>query len=161
MIMHETTAHDLITGLELVRHPEGGWFRETYRSNETVPAQALPERFTGSRAFSPSIFCWNPETYRLCTASSPMKCGIFTPAQCCLSIAFFRMAVIRRFVWERTRRRGNCSKLSCRRAAGLGRNWLKKGLRWSDARSPRDSIFLILRWLMRSCFVAATRSILD
>lgn len=56
MIMHETTAHALITGLQLVRHPEGGWFRETYRSSETLAAQALPERFTGIRAFSTAIY---------------------------------------------------------------------------------------------------------
>lgn len=53
--MHAATAQGLITGLELVRHPEGGWFRETYRSSETVPGQALPERFSGSRAFSTAI----------------------------------------------------------------------------------------------------------
>lgn len=54
--MHTATAHELITDLQLVRHPEGGWFRETYRSGEIVPAQALPERFTGSRAFSTAIY---------------------------------------------------------------------------------------------------------
>lgn len=53
--MQAATAQGLITGLELVRHPEGGWFRETYRSSETVSAQALPERFSGSRAFSTAI----------------------------------------------------------------------------------------------------------
>ncbi len=55
-IMHAATAQELITRLELVRHPEGGWFRETYRSGETVPVQALPERFTGRRAFSTAIY---------------------------------------------------------------------------------------------------------
>jgi len=54
--MHAATAQDFIRGLELVRHPEGGWFRETYRSSETVPAETLPERFTGSRAFSTAIY---------------------------------------------------------------------------------------------------------
>jgi len=55
-IMHAATAQELITNLQLVRHPEGGWFRESYRSGETAPAQALPERFTGSRAFSTAIY---------------------------------------------------------------------------------------------------------
>jgi len=50
------TAQELITNLELVRHPEGGWFRETYRSTEEVPAQAVPERFDGSRVFSTAIY---------------------------------------------------------------------------------------------------------
>jgi len=54
--MHTATAQELITGLKLVRHPEGGWFRESYRSGETVAVQALPERFTGHRAFSTAIY---------------------------------------------------------------------------------------------------------
>lgn len=45
-----------MTKLELVRHPEGGWFRETYRSGETMPAQALPERFNGSRSLATAIY---------------------------------------------------------------------------------------------------------
>ncbi|MBL0225114.1 MAG: cupin domain-containing protein [Geobacteraceae bacterium] len=46
----------LITHLELVRHPEGGWFRETYRSTEAVPVHALPGRFDGERVFSTAIY---------------------------------------------------------------------------------------------------------
>jgi predicted cupin superfamily sugar epimerase len=44
-----------IETLELVGHPEGGWFRETYRSTETIPAPALPERFDGARCFGTAI----------------------------------------------------------------------------------------------------------
>ena len=54
--MHAATAQELISNLGLVKHPEGGWFRETYRSAETVPAQAVPERFDGSRVFSTAIY---------------------------------------------------------------------------------------------------------
>jgi len=54
--MHRATAQELITHLELKRHPEGGWFRETYRSEEAVPVQSLPERFNGSRVFSTAIY---------------------------------------------------------------------------------------------------------
>lgn len=50
------TARDLIEGLGLLRHPEGGWFRETYRSAEAVPGHALPERFGAGRAFSTAIY---------------------------------------------------------------------------------------------------------
>lgn len=53
---HPPTAAELITHLKLVRHPEGGWFRESYRSDESVPGVALPERFGGSRAFSTAIY---------------------------------------------------------------------------------------------------------
>lgn len=44
-----------IETLALTRHPEGGWFRETYRSFETIAASALPERFTGVRCFGTAI----------------------------------------------------------------------------------------------------------
>ena len=49
-------AREWIEQLRLSRHPEGGWFRETYRSSETVAAAHLPPRFTGDRAFSTAIY---------------------------------------------------------------------------------------------------------
>lgn len=49
------TAEALITGLHLQPHPEGGFYRETYRSADTLPAHALPPRFAGARAASTSI----------------------------------------------------------------------------------------------------------
>lgn len=51
-----STAGELIRHLQLLRHPEGGWFRESYRSGESVPGSALPVRFGGSRAFSTAIY---------------------------------------------------------------------------------------------------------
>ena len=45
-----------IEELALTTHPEGGYFRENYRSGEIIPAGALPERYDGGRAFSTSIF---------------------------------------------------------------------------------------------------------
>ena len=45
-----------ILGLGLVPHPEGGYFREVYRSDESLAASALPVRFGGRRAFSTSIY---------------------------------------------------------------------------------------------------------
>lgn len=42
--------------LELCQHPEGGWFREVYRAEETIPHQSLPRRFTGARSFSTAIY---------------------------------------------------------------------------------------------------------
>ena len=50
------TANEWIERLELVPHPEGGWFREVYRSHEVVVEDALPERFGGSRVFSTAIY---------------------------------------------------------------------------------------------------------
>ncbi len=50
-----TTAAELISTLDLARHPEGGWFREIYRTPFTVDAESLPERFAGSRGLSATI----------------------------------------------------------------------------------------------------------
>jgi len=44
-----------IRKLKLKKHPEGGYYRETYRSDETIPTTALPTRYKGKRAFSTSI----------------------------------------------------------------------------------------------------------
>ncbi len=46
----------LIDHYHLQPHPEGGWYRETYRSSEVVAATALPERFGGDRTFSTAIY---------------------------------------------------------------------------------------------------------
>ena len=45
-----------IKRLNLKPHPEGGYYRETYRAAESIPASALPSRFGGPRTFSTSIY---------------------------------------------------------------------------------------------------------
>ncbi len=45
-----------INHLKLQPHPEGGYFKETYRADEIVAADSLPARFTGSRSFSTAIY---------------------------------------------------------------------------------------------------------
>ena len=50
------TVKQLIKQYNLQPHPEGGWYKETYRSNELVAASALPERFGGKRPFSTAIY---------------------------------------------------------------------------------------------------------
>jgi predicted cupin superfamily sugar epimerase len=45
-----------IRHLRLRQHPEGGYYRETYRAKETVAARALPRRFAGPRAFATAIY---------------------------------------------------------------------------------------------------------
>lgn len=44
-----------IRALNLQPHPEGGWYRETYRSAETIPADGLPARFGAPRCCSTAI----------------------------------------------------------------------------------------------------------
>ncbi len=49
-------ADDWIERLGLQRHPEGGWFRETYRAPETIAGDALPARFSAPHCFSTAIY---------------------------------------------------------------------------------------------------------
>ena len=37
-------------------HPEGGWFKETYRSDEIVLKEHLPNRFSDGRSFCTAIY---------------------------------------------------------------------------------------------------------
>ena len=50
------SAEQWIQFLQLREHPEGGWFREVYRAEETIPHQSLPSRFSGDRRFSTAIY---------------------------------------------------------------------------------------------------------
>lgn len=50
------TAQQLIQQYNLLPHPEGGWFKETYKSSENIAANALPARFGGKRTFSTAIY---------------------------------------------------------------------------------------------------------
>lgn len=49
-------ARQLIRTLGLQTHPEGGYFRETYRAPDRIARSGLPERYGGARAFSTSIY---------------------------------------------------------------------------------------------------------
>lgn len=46
----------LITTYELLPHPEGGYFKETYRSTGSIAADALPAEFGGERNYSTAIY---------------------------------------------------------------------------------------------------------
>ena len=46
----------LIQQYNLKPHPEGGWYSQTYKSNELIDANALPARFGGHRSFSTAIY---------------------------------------------------------------------------------------------------------
>jgi hypothetical protein len=50
------TAAYWIETLGLVAHPEGGFYRESYRSGESLEAAHLPARFGGRRACSTAIY---------------------------------------------------------------------------------------------------------
>jgi len=50
------TAKYWIEKLELQKHPEGGYFREIYLSDDIVPQIGLPDNFRGERSFATSIY---------------------------------------------------------------------------------------------------------
>jgi predicted cupin superfamily sugar epimerase len=54
--LENRTSKYWIKKLNLLAHPEGGWFKEVYRSKETVQKNALPDRFTGNRSISTAIY---------------------------------------------------------------------------------------------------------
>ena len=45
-----------ISNLQLIKHPEGGYFKETYRSSEIIKNNALNIRYNGDRNVSTSIY---------------------------------------------------------------------------------------------------------
>lgn len=45
-----------IKKLDLQKHPEGGYFKEVYRSEEKINSNALPQYFNGERNTSTSIY---------------------------------------------------------------------------------------------------------
>jgi uncharacterized protein len=51
-----SNAKQWISSLNLAPHPEGGFFREVYRSKESITQDSLPDYFTGNRSFSTSIY---------------------------------------------------------------------------------------------------------
>jgi predicted cupin superfamily sugar epimerase len=82
----------LVNHLQLEPHPEGGFFRETYRSSKNVPEAALPPRFGGDRSMATAIyFLLGPgdfsafhrirsdETWHYYTGNSPLIVHILEP----------------------------------------------------------------------------------
>jgi predicted cupin superfamily sugar epimerase len=58
------TAERLIKLLKLKPHPEGGYYVETYRSNELIAKEGLPARYAGPRRCGTAIyFLLTPQTF--------------------------------------------------------------------------------------------------
>ncbi len=51
-----TEPEEWIRQLGLIRHPEGGWYRESYRSGDTILSRVLPPGVEGERACSTAIY---------------------------------------------------------------------------------------------------------
>jgi uncharacterized protein len=54
--MNAKEAKYWIEKLQLEAHPEGGYFRQTYRSEVSIAQEALPAGFAGARAASTAIY---------------------------------------------------------------------------------------------------------
>ncbi len=52
----EMNALEIIELLDLKPHPEGGYFRESYRSHGVIPSDALPSEYEGQRNISTAIY---------------------------------------------------------------------------------------------------------
>ncbi len=46
----------LIKNLELIPHPEGGYFKETYRSEGFIPHNVIKDKFNGDRSYCTGIY---------------------------------------------------------------------------------------------------------
>ncbi len=55
------TPETLIKLYNLDPHPEGGYFKETYRDLKQIPQNALPKQFGGDRSLSTAIYFLIPE----------------------------------------------------------------------------------------------------
>lgn len=50
------TALDIVRHLQLQPHPEGGFYKEVYRSEGMIGKQCLPQNFSGGRHYATSIY---------------------------------------------------------------------------------------------------------
>jgi predicted cupin superfamily sugar epimerase len=48
--------NQIIKELELLPHPEGGYYKETYRSEVSIKKDDLPHSFSGARSLSTTIY---------------------------------------------------------------------------------------------------------
>jgi hypothetical protein len=55
------TAEEAVSRLGLSPHPEGGFYRETYRASDVLPRESLPKRFAGPRNAATAILYLLPE----------------------------------------------------------------------------------------------------
>tara|TARA_B100000809_G_C15115090_1_gene522107 strand:- start:1730 stop:2227 length:498 start_codon:yes stop_codon:yes gene_type:complete len=47
---------EIVKQLELLPHPEGGYYKETYRSDGQIDQGSLDEQFSGKRSYSTGIY---------------------------------------------------------------------------------------------------------
>lgn len=50
------SANDIIEHLKLIPHPEGGFYKETFRSEGSISKSELGEYYSGARSYSTAIY---------------------------------------------------------------------------------------------------------
>jgi predicted cupin superfamily sugar epimerase len=55
-MLTKLSTKEIVTYYQLLPHPEGGYYKETYRSSEVINKGALPSRFNGNRNFATAIY---------------------------------------------------------------------------------------------------------
>ena len=48
--MNKISIEELLVKLDLQKHPEGGYYKEVYRSSENISQPYLPDRYSGDRS---------------------------------------------------------------------------------------------------------------
>ena len=134
------TAADYIQALGLQAHPEGGFYKESYRSAGWIGKDCLPG-FTGQRNFSTSIYFLLPEG----------SYSAFHRIKSDEGWHFYEGGCLRIHVIE------DSGHYRCPRAPGLPPN--RKSVPpfpWSGVRSPPDLILRILNWGPgKRCFITS------
>jgi hypothetical protein len=149
----ERDARYWIAKLGLEPHPEGGYFRQTYKSELILPKESLPTEFAGARAASTAIyFLLEGENF---SAFHRLRWD---------EIWHFHLGAlresIRRYCWGRIRRTGRFCRRWFGRDAGLLRMWrIGSRLRWWGARLRRVLSLRILRWGRGMSWFGSIRSI--
>jgi predicted cupin superfamily sugar epimerase len=76
--MNNPNIDEIIQHFSMIPHPEGGFYKRTYQSNEKIKKEALPSGFTGDRFFSTAIYYLLPKGQNPnFTKSALMKLGTF------------------------------------------------------------------------------------
>ncbi len=52
----ERKVREIVERLALIPHPEGGFYKETYRSSGSIAKEALPSNFSGDRNYCTAIY---------------------------------------------------------------------------------------------------------
>ncbi len=151
-----------IEKLQLEPHPEGGYFRQTYRSEVVIAREALPAGFSGARAVSTAIYFLlegknfsafhrlrSDEVWHF-YAGEPLVVHVIEPEGKLFPDS------------SRTRsgRRGRFCRRWCGRGAGSRRmSRIGSLFRSSDARWRRDLILRTSRWGSGKSWARCIRSI--